>query len=161
MNWWALAGAVLSGTALATVLGKLIDLWWLEPKKLKAERLRWLREVRLQAYASLSEELLSMGVKSRVWENYQLFRAKAARAELLTDDAQLLQDLRELSKDLFLWSIGKSHGVEVLNFPEGSVRLPDGTPITRKDVERVEEYGDLEKRANDLVVRLGRAVRSG
>ncbi len=60
MSWLALAAAVLSGTALATVLGKLIDLVWLEPRKAKTERLRWLRAARHEAFASLSEELLSM-----------------------------------------------------------------------------------------------------
>jgi len=159
MNWWALAGAVLSGTALATALGKLIDLLWLEPLRLKADRLRWLREARLEAYASLSEEILSMGIRSEIVADYQLFRAKAARAELLTDDTQLLADLRKFSTDLLNFSRGGTMGFKITSPADLKVTLEDGTVLGKKELEKVLDYESLEERANELVDRLGRIVR--
>jgi hypothetical protein len=99
-----------------------------------------------------------MGLRTGIRENFQLVRAKAARAELLIDDVQLLQDLRKFSEDLFVWSRGGSLGTKVSGDPP-PMELPDGAVATKKDVERSLDYGHLEDRANDLVLRLGKALR--
>ena len=105
MNWWTLATAVLGGTALATLMGKLLDMWLLEPQRAKSERARWLREARLEAFAQLSSELLSFGIKSGAAIDFQKLRALSARSELLIDDPALLTDLRAFMSDMFNWNM--------------------------------------------------------
>ena len=110
MSWWGLAAAVLSGTALATVIGKLLDSWLLEPRRSKSEHARWLREARLEAFSQLSAELLSFGMKSGAALDYQKLRAISARSELLIEDPVLLNDLLSLVSDIFIWNTGGSPG---------------------------------------------------
>jgi hypothetical protein len=174
MSWWGLAAAVLSGTALATVLSKLLDWWVLEPQRAKAEQRRWLRATRLEAFAQLSEELLSFGMKSGVALDFQRLRAISARSELLIDDPKLLRDLRSLIGDMFTWNTGgspgqltaaqKQRGVSIrlgdgTELRDFTLRLEDGTPMTKEEIVRTGDYIELQKRADDLVERLGRVTR--
>jgi hypothetical protein len=174
MSWWSLAGAVLSGAALGSVLGKLLDLWFLEPQRAKVEQRRWLRAARLEAFAQFSAELMSFGTKSGAALDFQRLRAISARSELLIDDPVLLRDLRSLIGDMFTWNTGgspgpltaaqKQRGVSIklddgTELKDFTLKLEDGTLLTKESIVRTGDYMELEKRADDLVERLGRAAR--
>ena len=160
MNWWGLAAAVLSGTALAAVLGRLLDLWWLEPMRAKSEQRRWLRETRLEAFSKLSEEVLSFGLKNATFNDIWKFRAISARAELLVDDAKLLGDVRAFIADLYEMNMRgvTKMGKEV---PDDFVlELSNGTKLTKSDIVNGTYFESLEQRADGLVARLGALVRA-
>jgi hypothetical protein len=177
MNWWGLAAAVLSGTALAAVLGKLLDLWLLEPMRARSEQRRWLRETRLEAFSRLSEEVLSFGLKNATFDDIWKFRTISARAELLVDDAKLLGDIRGFISDLYemnahgltrMKAAPGSNDLELV-LPDGSrhavpddfaLTLSDGTTLTKADIANTTYFISLEKRADDLVARLGASVRA-
>jgi hypothetical protein len=157
------------------LIGKLFDTWFLEPQRAKLERERWLRETRLEAFAQLSAELMSFGTKSGAALDFQRLRAISARSELLVDDPVLLRDLRSLMSDMFTGNTGgspgpltaaqKQRGVSIelgdgTELKAFTVRLEDGTLLTKEDIVRTGDYMELEKRADDLVQRLGRAARN-
>ena len=177
MNWWKLATAVLGGTALAAVLGKLVDLLWLEPMKIRSEQRRWLRETRLEAFSKLSEEVLSFGLNNAAFDDIWKFRTVSARAELLVDDEKLLGDIRGFISDLYemnahgltrMKAAPGSNDLELV-LPDGSrqavpddfaLELSNGKTLTKPDIVNGMYFRSLEQRADDLVVRLGALVRS-
>lgn len=172
MSGWSIVLAVLGSTVLATIVGKLLDRLFLEPQRAKVEQQRWLRESRLEAFARLSEELLSLGIPSGTFIDPWRFRAIAARAVLLipSEDQPLVQRIHEFTEAV--WHMSRCDGSRVtlrsgtaevppqreedakfaernrLSFPEVRVNLERGTymeKLTRVAFVIVDGLGELAR----------------
>jgi len=158
VSWLAFAGGAGVGTVVATAVGKLLDVWQ-ESRRARQEHRVWLRGARMEAFGKLSEELLSFGLKSRVFDDIWAFRAVAARAELLIDDADLLGDVRGLISDLYDVNAQGLTRAETQVSDDFTFTFSDGTTLSKPDIERGVYFTRLEKRADELVARLGAVIR--
>ena len=59
----------------------------------KNERRRWLRQSKLEAFSSLSEELLSLGLKEGYFDNPWRFKSLGSKAILLLEDKNLISEI--------------------------------------------------------------------
>ena len=94
MDWIALAGAVGAGA----LLGKLIDVTWLERQVRQREQRQWLRDQRFKAYSALARELRTSGLRNADDPfPAQNITVLAADVELLTDNDKINSQLRDMA----------------------------------------------------------------
>jgi len=105
-NWVAL----IAGIGFGTILSKLLDIFILHKRTVQSERVKWLRDNKLVAFTTLSQDLLSFGLSredhSNPWEGY----SNAAQAILLIEDPELVKRIDRFIVDLdCLHNLENSH----------------------------------------------------
>ncbi|MBE0433495.1 hypothetical protein IBX73_08525 [candidate division WOR-3 bacterium] len=92
--------SVVGSAAFGAVVGKIVDAFLLSRVNERFERGKWLRQVKFEAFANLSEEILAWGIKSGVADNPWRFRALGAGAILLIEDKNLINEINGLISDV-------------------------------------------------------------
>jgi len=159
MNTITIVGTIIGSAAFGAVAGKLLDAFVLSRINDKYERKKWLREIKIEAFTKLTEELLSLGVKGQLHDDPWRFRALAAKAILLLDDSILIKDIYAFIDKLYQINTGSS--VAVSNLPDDfSIQLPSGAKATKKDLEKGFALNELEKHAINIANELGANLKS-
>jgi len=158
MDSLTIAGTIIGSAAFGAVIGKFLDAFVLSRINDKYERKKWLRQIKIEAFTQLNEELLSLGVKGQLHDDPWRFRALAAKAILLLDDPILIKDIYNFIDELYKINSGLS--VAVSNLPEEfSIELPSGAKATKKDLEGGFALNELEKQAISIANALGGNLR--
>ena len=158
MDSLTIAGTIIGSAAFGAVIGKFLDAFVLSRINDKYERKKWLRQIKIEAFTQLTEELLSLGVKGQLHDDPWRFRALAAKAILLLDDPILIKDIYNFIDELYKINSGLS--VAVSNLPEEfSIELPSGAKATKKDLEMGFALNELEKQTISIANALGGNLR--
>jgi len=158
MDSLTIAGTIIGSAAFGAVIGKFLDAFVLSRINDKYERKKWLRQIKIEAFTQLTEELLSLGVKGQLHDDPWRFRALAAKAILLLDDPILIKDIYNFIDELYKINSGLS--VAVSNLPEEfSIELPSGAKATKKDLEKGFALNELEKQTISIANALGGNLR--
>ena len=154
MDTIAIVGTIIGSAAFGAVVGKFMDAFILSQINDKYARKKWLREIKIEAFTKLTEELLSLGVKGQLHNDPWRFRALAARAILLLDNQILIEDIHTFIDELYKINTGLSGAVS--NPPDDfSMTLPSGAMATKKDAEKGFALNELEKQAINIASALG------
>lgn len=95
VEWYELAIAIVGSATFGAVIGKVMDAFLLAKINNAYEKKKWLRQAKLEAFTELSQELLSLGLKSEVFDDEWRFRALTARAMLLIENEKnLIEKIR-------------------------------------------------------------------
>jgi hypothetical protein len=158
MNVYTLILAVVSSAAFGAVLGKILDAFLLSHINEKIEKKRWLRETKFESFAKLSEEILALGLKERVFDDPWRFKGLGAKAVLLIEDQTLVNEINNFINDLSQMSAGITK-VES-NIPDDFVvELSDGKKLGKKHIEKGFLVSILEKKGDSIVEKLGIDIR--
>ena len=159
MDSLTIIGTIIGSAAFGAVAGKLLDGFVLSRISDKYERKKWLRQIKIDAFTQLTEEMLSLGVKGQVHDDPWGFRALAAKAILLLDDQMLIKNIQIFIDQLYKLNTGLS--VAISNLPEDfSVKLPSGSMATKKDLEKGIAINEMEKQAINIANALGKNLRN-
>ena len=83
---------ITAGTTGAIIV-KALDIIWLQKSLRQTEKIKWLREKRLEAYSELSAEILSLGRKLKTREDPFKGYSLAAKSMILTSDELLASEI--------------------------------------------------------------------
>jgi len=159
MDTITIVGTIIGSAAFGAVVGKFMDAFVLSHVNEKYERKKWLREIKIEAFTKLTEELLSLGVQRQLHDDPWRFRALAAKAILLLNDSILIKDIHTFIDELYKINTGLSRAVS--NLPDDfSMELPSGAMTTKKDLETGFALAELEKQAINIANALGDNLRN-
>jgi hypothetical protein len=133
MDWIEIVGAVGFGA----IVTKLLDILWLQRVMLENDRRRWLRDKRLQAFATVTRDFITLGLTRTDPSHFHEGYVAAAEAMLLAGDDELATRI-----DRYI------------------VRLDRFYDLDRKGENRESErlYSDLNVEARNLVKMLRESI---
>ncbi len=151
--------AIIGSAAFGAVLGKILDAFLISKITEENEKKRWLRQAKLEAFSNLSEEILSLGFKKGYFDNPWKFKSLGSKTILLLDDEDLVNEISEFIKNISRLSQGDTQ-VES-NIPDDfSIEIDDGLKAGKKEFEKGVAIEQLEKKAESIVLKLGKNIRN-
>jgi hypothetical protein len=149
---------VLGSASFGAIAGKLIEVFWLSSVIESHERKKWIRNLKIEAYAALSQEMLSLGTKSYVHDDPWEFRSLAAKAIILLENDDLINEINDFIHELYRMNTGTADIKSSLPDDFKAI-LPDGNIATKKDFEKGFLIGLMEKKALEITKKLAKELR--
>lgn len=160
MNSFALAGMIIGSAAFGAVVGKLLEAYVLAPIINKYEKRKWLRQSKFEAFTKLVEELLSLGLKSKVQDDSWLFMSLATKSILLLEDEELINEIHKFIEDIYRINTNPSLIVTSDIPKEITFTLPGGGIGKKEHLEMGIAISMMEERAIKIAKKLGKNIRS-
>ena len=150
--------AIVGSASFGAIAGKLLEAFVLSPVIEKFERKKWLRNLKIEAYTTLSEEMLSLGLKSYVHDDPWRFGSLAAKTIILLEDENLIKEINSFIQELYRMNTGTADIKSDLP-DDFKVSLPDGKIRTKKDFEKSVLIDLMEKKAIEITMKLSKELR--
>jgi len=160
MDKITLFSALIGSAAFGAVAGKIIEAFLLAPISDHFEKKRWLRQTKLDAYTKLTEEILSLGLQRKTFDDPWKFKAISAKAILLIQDKETKKDIEEIIENIYKLSYDPS-SIATSNLPDDfTMTLPGGKKATKTDLERGFAVEAIGKDAIKVTNKLGEDLRN-
>lgn len=144
---------LITSASFGAIIGKILDAFLLTKMSEKYERKKWLREVKLEAFAKLSEEILSLGLKQGNFNNPWKFKSLGSKAFLFIEDETLIDEIKEFIEAVAKLSMGDT-GVTIDSSEEFKLKIANGKITGKKELKLGIAVEHLEKRAVSIVLKL-------
>ncbi|PPK62432.1 hypothetical protein [Malaciobacter marinus] len=96
----ALVGQVARTAAFGAIATKVVDTFILSKVNNKIDQKRWIRQAKLEAFAKLSQEILSIDLKNLKDENIRNIKEYSAKTILLLEDRILIKRIEDYLNNL-------------------------------------------------------------
>lgn len=95
---------IVFSASFGAIAGKLIDAFLLSKINDNIEKKKWLRQVKLEAFTQLSEELLSLGFKSGIPDHKWKLQGLTSKTILLLDNKDTISKINYFVENLSIVS---------------------------------------------------------